>query len=299
MARHSHSISLTPPPPPVTIAPMALYELGIIGAGNMAEAIARGVIRGGAAPARPDHRRRRVAARGGELFSEQLGVTRGRGQRRRRPRTRARCCSASSRSRWPTRWPAVGGAMRPDALVISIAAGISTAFIEQHLGGRRSAGASSARCPTRRCSSARGWSPSPPGANATADDLADGPADLRVGGRRDRGGRGHRSTPSPPLSGSGPAYFFFLVEQMIAAGVRDGPDARAGARSSPTRTAPGRGEDARRVARRRRRSCAARSPAPAARTEAAIRHMDGAAVTGRGERRDLMPPSAGARSLRK
>ena len=111
------------------------YHLGIIGAGNMAEAIVRGVVRGKiiaadqiiAADISPARR---------ELFDRELGVraveTNGEVVR-----AKPRCLLLSVK---PQQMASVLAGLSADlpaeTLIISIAAGISSAFIAEHLGSR-------------------------------------------------------------------------------------------------------------------------------------------------------------------
>src|SRR5688572_29817991 len=113
---------------------MSQPSLAILGAGNMAEAIARGVTSAGliradqvvASDVSPQRR---------ELFQNQLLI-----------RTTdsnadaARDAQTVLLSVKPQQMADVlrglAAALRPDALIVSIAAGISTAFIERHLSGK-------------------------------------------------------------------------------------------------------------------------------------------------------------------
>src|SRR5712671_4264098 len=109
------------------------YELGIIGAGNMAEAIVRGVVRAGVLKASqiiagdvvPERR---------ELFEKELGV--------KAVETNVEVARQSQMlllsvkpQQVPTALAGIGGVMSAETLVISIMAGISTTYIKKHLGG--------------------------------------------------------------------------------------------------------------------------------------------------------------------
>ncbi|MFW6133573.1 MAG: pyrroline-5-carboxylate reductase [Planctomycetota bacterium] len=194
---------------------MADYELGIIGAGNMAEALLRGVLRvevipaGRIVAADPDEdRRRRVR--------EQLGVE----------------CVADSAT--PASCPrvllavkpqavgdvcrAIAARVRPEATVISIAAGIPTRVLDAQLGGRG------------RIVRVMPNTPMLVGAGAAA--LAAGPRATDADIRWTEGlfaASGATVVLDEPLldavtavSGSGPAYFFYLIEAMIEAGIEEG-----------------------------------------------------------------------------
>src|SRR5438128_2339198 len=108
------------------------YELGIIGAGNMAEAIARGVLSAGLF--RPDQLiAADVAPARRELFERELKV-----RAVEHPAEAARGASRLLLSVKPQQMAAalapIGAVLPPGALVISIAAGVGTAFIERALG---------------------------------------------------------------------------------------------------------------------------------------------------------------------
>src|SRR5688500_12237550 len=112
---------------------MPLYELGIIGAGNMAEAIARGVIRG--ALLRPDQLIAADVAPARRQVFEQLAVRAVESGADAAHSARALLLSVKPQQ-MPAALAAIAQTARPDALVISIAAGTTTSFIEQHLGPR-------------------------------------------------------------------------------------------------------------------------------------------------------------------
>jgi pyrroline-5-carboxylate reductase len=117
----------------------------------------------------------------------------------------------------------LGPALDPSALVISIAAGISTAFIERNLGTAQ---------PGRRWRVIRTMPNTPMlvgegmvaiarGSHALPDDVADArrlfeSAASVIEVTEDR------IDAVTAVSGSGPAYFFYLVEQMVRAGVELG-----------------------------------------------------------------------------
>jgi len=191
------------------------YALGIIGAGNMAEAIVRGVLRAGvlkpaeiiAADVTPQRR---------ELFNNDLKV-----KVVEDPSQAARDADTILLSVKPQQMAAVlatlAPAMKPGTLVISIAAGISSKFIEKHLGD------------TVKWRVIRTMPNTPmlvgEGMVAMATGTHATPADLAVARRLFESAasvievREDQIDAVTAVSGSGPAYFFFLVEQMVAAGV--------------------------------------------------------------------------------
>jgi pyrroline-5-carboxylate reductase len=168
----------------------------------------------------------------------------------------------------------LGGAMRPDCLVISIAAGISTGYIERHLGGGR-AWRVVRTMPTTPMLVGEGMAALAPGKHATPADLADArrlfeSAASVVEVTEDK------LDAVTALSGSGPAYVFYLVEHMIRAGVELGLTPEQ-ARQLATRTALGASKmlatsaDSPEELRRKVTS-------PGGTTQAAITHMEKSGV---------------------
>ena len=188
-------------------------ELGIIGAGNMAEAIARGVMRAGlfeasqimAADVSPQRR---------EIFSTQLGIRAVETNAEVARQARVLLLSVKPQH-MKAALEGIGNALAADALVISIAAGISTHFIEQHLGGGRTWRVVRAM-PNTPMLVGEGMVAISRGTHATEADMA-------------TARRVFESAASvievaeqlldavTAVSGSGPAYFFYLVEHMIRA----------------------------------------------------------------------------------
>ncbi len=191
------------------------YELGIIGAGNMAEAIARGVLGAGvfraeqiiAADVSPQRR---------DLFLNELKI-RAVESNVEAARGAATILLSVKPQQMAEALAGIGAAMDPSTLVISIAAGIGTSFIEQHLG------------------SAADWRvvrvmPNTPmlvgeGMAALCRGKFASDQDIAIARRIFRSAASvievaeDKMDAVTAVSGSGPAYFFFLVEQMIAAAV--------------------------------------------------------------------------------
>lgn len=190
------------------------YELGFIGAGNMAEAIVRGVLRAGLFPA-DQIIAADVAAPRRELFARELGV--------RCVETNDLVAKDSRRivlSVKPQMMAAVLAPLGPllahDPLFISIAAGISTAFIEKNLGaGRRWRVVRT--MPNTPMLVGEGMVGIAPGANATEADLVDARRIFEAAAQVVQV-REDQLDAVTAMSGSGPAYFFYLVEHMIRAG---------------------------------------------------------------------------------
>jgi pyrroline-5-carboxylate reductase len=194
------------------------YELGIIGAGQMAEAIVRGLLRSGLY--RPEQLiAADVSDARRQLFSGELGI---------RAVTdnadAARDAKVLLLSVKPYQMQEVlagiGAVLRPDTLVVSIAAGVRASSIERHLGGAgkwrvvRS-------MPNTPMLVGEGMVAIARGTHATEADLEtarrvfEASADVIEVGE-------DKIDAVTAMSGSGPAYFFYFVEQMIRAGVEMG-----------------------------------------------------------------------------
>jgi pyrroline-5-carboxylate reductase len=212
---------------------MDSYELGIIGAGNMAEAIVRGVIRakvlkGGAIlAADPAAERRRVLERLGAACTVH--------------NTDAAACLRVLLAVKPQVLPRVltevAAAVGPEATVISIAAGVTTAAIDQRLGGR---GRIVRVMPNTPMLVGCGASAIAAGPRATEAELAWVEKLFAAGGMTCRVDEELLDAVTA-VSGSGPAYFFYLIEAMVAAGVTEGlPETIARALAAATCTGAGR-----------------------------------------------------------
>jgi pyrroline-5-carboxylate reductase len=194
------------------------YELGIIGAGQMAEAIVRGLLRAGLFKAE-----QMIAADVAEprrkLFIDEMKI--------KAVETNAevaRQASALLLSVKPYQMEdvlgGIGAALRPETLVISIAAGVRAASIEKFLGQGR-AWRVVRSMPNTPMLVGEGMVAIAPGRHATAADLAaarrifEASADVIDVDES-------QIDAVTALSGSGPAYFFYFVEHMIRAGVELG-----------------------------------------------------------------------------
>jgi pyrroline-5-carboxylate reductase len=189
------------------------YELGILGAGNMAEAIVRGVLSSGQIPAdriiAAD-----VSADRRILFESQLKVKAVEDNRLVASQSRMLLLSVKPQM-CKAVLSGVADVLPADATVISIMAGISSATIDQLLGGNRRVVRTMPNTPMLV---GEGMVAVAPGAHATADDLSRAKklfesAASVIDVREDQ------IDAVTAVSGSGPAYFFFLVEQMVAAGL--------------------------------------------------------------------------------
>lgn len=200
-----------------TIAAMD-YELGVIGAGNMAEAIVRGVLRGGVFEARrviaadPAPQRR-------ALFERELGA-RVTDDNAEAARSAGTILLSVKPQHMAGVLAALGQALRPQTLVISIAAGVSSAKIAEGLNPAvpwrivRT-------MPNTPMLVGEGMVAIARGAHATDADLAHTRRIFESAASVVEVDE-EKINAVTAVSGSGPAYFFYLVEQMVRAGVELG-----------------------------------------------------------------------------
>jgi pyrroline-5-carboxylate reductase len=192
--------------------------IAFIGAGNMAEAIARGILRAtlyqrsDVFAADPNADRQR-------LFNEDLRVP----------------CTADPKEAaaradvvvlavkpfiMSEAVAQIAPALKPDALIISIAAGISCAFIEKEL-----ASAGKPRVvrvmPNTPMLAGKGMSALARGANASEQDLITAERIFAAAGKTVRVPESAMDAVTA-LSGSGPAYIFYLTEALAKAGAAAG-----------------------------------------------------------------------------
>jgi pyrroline-5-carboxylate reductase len=193
-------------------------QLGILGAGNMAEAIARGVIQSGllhpanvlasdVSPARRD------------LFIHQLGIRAVDDNREVAQQAQTIVLSVKPQHMAQV-LSDIGAVAQLSSLFISIAAGISSQFIETHLGGSQNWRVIRTM-PNTPMLVGEGMVALARGKHATEADAAwaqklfEAAADV-IEVSEDK------LDAVTAVSGSGPAYFFYLVEQIIRAGTELG-----------------------------------------------------------------------------
>jgi pyrroline-5-carboxylate reductase len=248
------------------------YELGIIGAGNMAEAIVRGVTRAGIVAPRAIVASDISAARRA-LFAGELGVAAVEQNIDAARSSRVLLLSVKPQM-MAAALASLGPSIDANTLIISIAAGISSGFIEKHL----PAGTTwrvVRSMPNTPMLVGEGMVAIAPGRHATAGDLATArklfeSAATVIEVAEDK------IDAVTAMSGSGPAYFFYLVEQMQRAGVEMGLTAEQ-SHLLATRTALGAAKmlttspDAPQELRRKVTS-------PGGTTQAAISRMEGHGV---------------------
>ncbi len=197
---------------------MVEYELGVIGAGNMAEAILRGLLAGNVLPhsaivaSDPAFERRQQITNNLSVKCVEDNLI---------PAACPRVLLAVKPQVMAGVLDGISDAVSEDAAVISIAAGVTTGFIDEHLGGR---GRVVRVMPNTPMLAGAGVSAVAAGPRATDDDInwtkrlfaASGYVVVVAERMMDA---------VTAVSGSGPAYFFYLIEAMVAAGVAEGMDA--------------------------------------------------------------------------
>jgi pyrroline-5-carboxylate reductase len=193
---------------------MSEYELGVIGAGNMAQAIIRGLLAGGFLPASAVVASDPVDDRRGAL-GKATGVACVPDNRV--PAACPRVLLAVKPQVMATILAEIAAAVRADALVISIAAGVTTQALDRGLAGKSRI---VRVMPNTPMLVGAGVSAICPGPRATDADLQ--------WARQLFAASGQVVTVDEPMidavtavSGSGPAYFFYLIEAMIQAGVAE------------------------------------------------------------------------------
>lgn len=194
---------------------MADYQLGVIGAGNMAEAILKGAIsanvidHNAVVASDPVFERR-------QLFTRDLGVTTV--EDNATPAGCGRVLLAVKPQVMAGVLEGIAERVNPQATLISIAAGVRTAFISEKLGGR---GRIVRVMPNTPMLVGAGVSALCKGPRATDAELNWAERLFAACGRTVRVDEPMIDAVTA-VSGSGPAYFFYLVEAMAAAGVAEG-----------------------------------------------------------------------------
>ncbi len=201
---------------------MAKERIGFLGAGQMAEAIARGIVSAKMAEpsmliaSDPDAARRdlfrEMGARAGE---DNLAVVK-------EADTLIIAVKPQTLAELLTQ---IGSVLREKQRIISICAGVPTTVIEAASKRKLRVVRAMPNLPMRVRMGATALCP---GKHATAQDMALAGKIFSAGGRAVEV-KEELMDAVTALSGSGPAYFYFLVEVMIEAGVQEGaePDRRA------------------------------------------------------------------------
>lgn len=193
------------------------YQLGVIGAGNMATAILRGVIDTKALPHNaivaydPDIKREQIMALEFGILCAQDA---------RMPGSCPHVLLSVKPQMMDTVLEQIADVIQPDTTVISIAAGVNSAQIDKKLGGKGhiirvmpntpmlvGAGVSAVSAGPRSSAEDVHWVQRLFAASGLTVVMDESTLDAVTG-----------------LSGSGPAYLFYLIEAMTQAGVREGID---------------------------------------------------------------------------
>ena len=193
-----------------------MYELGIIGAGNMAEAIARGVLSSGTFRNDQIIATDVVEARR-KLFESELGIKTIDDPAAIASESKVILLAVKPQSMLTVLEAIAANDTSPDATIVSIAAGITAATIESKLGTRPVV----RTMPNTPLMVGLGAVAIAPGKYADASHLAQArqlfeSVGVVVEVREDQ------LDAVTALSGSGPAYVFYLAEQMARAGVEMG-----------------------------------------------------------------------------
>lgn len=195
---------------------MGNIQLGFLGAGNMAEAIARGIVGARLVPARemlasdPDERRR-------TLFEQELRIPALDDNRALAERAAVVIVAVKPQVFDKALVP-VGGLFGPKKLILSVCAGISTAHIEAVV----AAGTRVVRAmPNTPMLVGRGMAAVCAGRHATPEDVAKAQRLLGAAAQVIRVPETLMDAVTA-VSGSGPAYFFYLAEKLAAAGAELG-----------------------------------------------------------------------------
>jgi len=250
---------------------MSEFQLGVIGAGNMATAMLRGVVERGylsreeIVASDPDASRRAAleGALGIACVPDNLA-----------PASCARVLLCVKPFVMDEALADIAGAVRDDALVISIAAGISTDQLDRGLGGK---GRIVRVMPNTPMLVGAGVSAVSAGPRATPDDVEWTRALCAAGGQAVVVEEGLMDAVTG-VSGSGPAYFLYFIEALTEAGIEQGLDpevaavlaAHTGLGAAKLLVETGETPQALR----------AKVTTPGGTTEAAIRHMEQSKLSG-------------------
>ncbi|MCE5326712.1 MAG: pyrroline-5-carboxylate reductase [Planctomycetaceae bacterium] len=194
---------------------MQNYTLGIIGGGNMAEALVRGIVNNSPRVQASNvvvsdpvsDRRELMTAIGAEAVTDNL--------------IPAACPCVVLAVKPQTMTDVLTGinaAVTDGTLVISIAAGITTAAIDRGLGGK---GRIIRVMPNTPLLVGEGMSALCAGPRASEGDMRQAEEFFAFRGKTVRVEEDMMDAVTA-VSGSGPAYFFYLIEAMIEAGVAEG-----------------------------------------------------------------------------
>ena len=193
------------------------YKLGVIGAGHMGEALLRGVIKANCLPHNsivaydPVRKREQVLAMEfGILCAENNTI----------PGSGPHVVLAVKPQVMPDVLAEIRPVVREDATIMSIAAGITTAYIDEHLGGK---GHIVRIMPNTPIMVGAGVAAVARGPRAPPEDVHWAQRLFASGGLSVVMEESLMDAVTG-LSGTGPAYLFYLVEAMVAAAEAEGMD---------------------------------------------------------------------------
>ena len=196
---------------------MPSYELGVIGCGNMAEALLRGVIGanfmqlGAIIACDPSLERRQLFSRKLRLKVDEDNAA---------AAAARRVLLAVKPQVMDEVLAGIAPHVRQDAVVVSIAAGVTCARLDSQLGGK---GHIIRVMPNTPMLVASGMSVLAAGPRAQKEDLQWARKLFAICGKAIVAEERLLDAVTA-VSGSGPAYFFYLIEAMIAAGAAEGLD---------------------------------------------------------------------------
>jgi len=186
--------------------------VGFLGFGNMGEAIARGLVRARAVEGRQilaydvdSEKANKAAIIGGAAARASEDLARGSDTLLLAPKPQDMRAALQS----------IEPGLRPQTLVISIAAGISIGFIQRELGAQTRVVRAMPNTPALVGAGATGFAPS---ANCTPADVAVARGIFEAIGIAEQVAESQIDAVTA-LSGSGPAYYFAFVEASTSAGV--------------------------------------------------------------------------------
>ncbi len=197
--------------------------VGFLGFGNMGEAIARGLVRARAIEGRQvlaydvdPAKARRAAAMGGAAADSAADFARGSDTLLLAPKPQDMRAALHS----------IRGSLRPQTLVVSIAAGISIGFIQRELGVATRVVRAMPNTPALVGAAATGFAA---GSNCTAADKSVARSIFEAIGIAEEMAEAQLDAVTA-LSGSGPAYYFAFVEASTSAAIGMGISAEQAGR---------------------------------------------------------------------
>jgi len=196
---------------------MIEYQLGVIGAGNMAEAILRGILSANCLQHNeivafdPVAKRQQILAMEFSIMCARDNTV---------PGACPHVLLAVKPQVMKEALEQIAPVIHDDATIISIAAGVTTEFMDKILGGR---GRIVRVMPNTPMFVGWGVSALAAGPRATSEDVQWTQKILAASGRTVVVEESMLDAVTA-VSGSGPAYFFYLIEAMTAAGVDEGLD---------------------------------------------------------------------------